>query len=212
MDKEENKEEITQKIKGKEELFFAERKKLKENEKEIVVLKEKLRRDTLELQYTEFISNRATTTQDSVYLNYVLLEAAIASYYYDIHRYKDFAAALWANKCKQAAYTIKWIVKFRPIQIKEQTKNVTTEIFDINLKFALVCGFSFLGQEIIDLIMNDKIRVDKQNETKSNEEEKDNSFYDKLLYDLRYRQLSGKKLILAFEALELVAKKTDIPN
>jgi hypothetical protein len=199
-----DKESVTQEIKDKEELFFAERKRLKEKEKEIVVLKEKLRRETLAFQYAEFISKQSTITQNSVYLNCVLLKAAITSYYYDIHRYKDFAAALWANKCKQAAYTIKWIVKFRPIQITEQTKDITNEMFDINLKFALVCGFAFLGREITDLIMNDKKRVDAQNKTKSNEE-KDSSFYDKLLYDLRYRQLSGKKLILAFEALELVA-------
>jgi hypothetical protein len=197
--------DLEQEIKDKEESLLSERKKLKEKEKEIVELKETLRKTTLGFQYKEFIAKQSKNTQDSVYLNPVLLKAAVDSYYYDIHRYKDFAAILWANKCKQAAYTIKWLVKFCPIQIKEQTKNCTGEIFDINLKFALVCGFAFLGQKITTLILDEKRKVDTQNKTKS-DEKKEGSFYDKLLYDLRYRQLSGKKLILAFEALELAVK------
>jgi hypothetical protein len=41
------------------------------------------------------------------------------------------------------------------------------------------------------------------------EQEEENSFYDSLLYDLRFRHLSGKKLILAFEALELALEEHD---
>jgi len=117
--------------------------------------------------------------------------------------YKYFSTSELANKYKQAAYTIKWLVRFRPIQIKETTKYVSEEIFDINLKFALVCGFSFLDKQLIDLIMKNKQEADVLNAKK--EGERKISFYDTLLYDLRYRQLSGKKLILALEAIALAA-------
>jgi hypothetical protein len=68
-------------------------------------------------------------------------------------------------------------------------------IMDINLIFALVCGFSFLNKESIDIIAKDK-------------KNKDQSFYDKLLYTLRYRPFSGKQLISIFEALELNANNS----
>jgi hypothetical protein len=171
-----------------------ERKKLKAREEVIIGKKVYLRQETIQKQYSLFIATQNKNTQDSVYLNLVLLKSAIESYYIDIHRYKDFSGSKWANAHKQAAYTIKWLVRFRPIQIKVTTQHISEEIFDINLKFAIVCGFAFLNKKTIDLIMRNK------------QEQKENNFYDILLYDLRYRQLSGKKLILAFEALELATK------
>jgi hypothetical protein len=192
-------------IEQEEELFFSDRKNLKAREKSIVRKKSTLREETIEKQYNLFMQKQKEGTRDSVYLNKVILKAAVTSYYYDIHKFKDFSGSEWANKNKQAAYTIKWIVKFHPIQIKENTKYITEEIFDINLKFALVCGFAFLGKEIIDLIMKNKQKTDSQIVDKENDK-KETCFYDCLLYDLRYRHLSGKKLILAFEALELAVK------
>jgi hypothetical protein len=113
-----------------------------------------------------------------------------------------FSGSKLANKFKQAAYTIKWLVRFRPIQLIKD-KHVSVEIFDINITFALICGFSFLEQKMVDLIMTNKQKVELLNKTKKESKDEEKSFYDKLVYDLRYRYLSGKKLILAFEALEL---------
>jgi hypothetical protein len=194
---------IEEEINAEEESLAKERQQLKEKENHIIREKVVLRKQTLKKQYDIFITAQNKNTQDSVYLNSVLLKSAITSYYIDIHRYKDFSGSAWANKHKQAAYTIKWLVRFRPIQTKEITEYLSEEIFEINLKFALVCGFAFLDKKVIDLIMQNKQKVDLINKTKD-EDKKENSFYDKLLYDLRYRQLSGKKLILVFEALELI--------
>ena len=187
-------------IEAEEQLLFDDRKDLKTREKNVIQKKICLQENIITEQFRLFIEMQAKNTKDSVYLNLVLLRPAIVSYYYDIHRYKDFSGSEWANKYKQAAYIIKWIVRFRPIQIKESTKHVSSEILDINIKFALFCGFAFLGKKVIDLIMINKQKAD------SDTDKKERSFYDTLLYDLRYRQLSGKKLILAFEALELVSK------
>ena len=136
--------------------------------------------------------------KNDVCLNVDLLHAAVKSYYDDIHRYKHYANAELANSIKQAAYTIKWITKFRPIQAK---KDVYVSI-DTNLRFALTCGFSFLDRELVDFIFKEKSIIDLKNRTKS-EIEIEMSFYDKLLYMLRFRQVSGKHFIAIFEALEL---------
>ena len=189
-----------------EEALALQSESLKKRDDDIITKKVELRKKTINEQYALFIASKDVDTQNFVYLNPTLLNSAITSYYLDIHRLKRFSGSLWANANKQAAYTIKWLVRFRPIQIKETTKHVSEEIYDINLKFALACGFAFLSTEVKKIILNDKINTDSQNKTKSNDEEKEYSFYDKLLYDLRYRQLSGKKLTLVFEALELAAK------
>jgi hypothetical protein len=191
---------LEKQIEAEEQQLFNDRKSLRAREKSVIQKKVDLREDTMINQYSLFIEKQAKSTQESVYLNKVILRSAIISYYYDIHRFKEFSGSEWANKYKQAAYTVKWIVRFRPIQIKESTEYVSAEIFDVNIKFALVCGFAFLGKTVTDLIMKNKKRMDLKATDK-----KGCSFYDELLYDLRYRQLSGKKLILAFEAIESVA-------
>ena len=189
----------------REESLAEEKLLLREKENSIIHDKVVLRKETVIKQFNSFIATQNKNTQASVYLNPVLLQSAIRSYYLDIHKYKDFSGSVWANKNKQAAYTIKWLVRFRPIQIKEGTKYLSEEIFDVNLKFALVCGFAFLDEKVVHLIKKNKKEVDFLNTTKK-EGEKEDSFYDRLLYDLRYRDLSGKKLILAFEAIELAFK------
>jgi hypothetical protein len=198
--------DLEQRIKDKEESIFAKKEGILEEEREVIALKTKLRKATLIPQFNKFIAKQSKDVQDSVYLNEALLHAAVGSYYYDIHRYKDFSGSKWANQNKQAAYTIKWIAKFRPIQIKEKTVNVTDSIFDINLIFALLSGFSFLDRDVVDLIMKDRVETDIHNGITEGKEHR-KSLYDKLLYLIRYKPLSGKLLIATFDALGLVCKK-----
>jgi len=188
-------------INKKEEALAIERKILKAKTESIIQEKTDIRIEDFCDYFELFKTTKSKDTQDSIYINLVLLKSAIISYYNDIYRYKDFSGSKLANKFKQAAYTIKWLVRFRPIQILEK-RHISEEIFDINITFALICGFSFLDPKMVDLIMTNKLKVDLMNKTKK-EEEKEKSFYDKLIYDLRYRHLSGKKLLLAFEAIEL---------
>ena len=195
---------IEQEIIEKEETLFKERQELRKKEKELVTLKSTLREETIREQFYKFLKKQNKNIQNSVYLNNDLLHAAIVSYYYDIRRYKEFAGSKWVNDCKKAAYTIKWIAKFRPIQIKEEeSRKITKTVFDINLIFALLCGFSFLDKSKVDLIMKNKVKADMQNKNKKENEEKVSSFYDNLLYIIRYRPLSGKQLISIFDVLEL---------
>jgi hypothetical protein len=190
---------LEQEIIDAEKSLAARRKELGQEVMSIIAKKVKLRNDTIQKQFNKFIEKR-TDLRNFVYLNDVLLNSAVKSYYYDIHKYKDFSDSMWANNHKQAAYTIKWLVRFRPVQIKENIKDLS--ISEINLRFALFCGFVFLDTKITDLIAKDKRETDLYNTGKEDDKKK-RSFLDTLLYDLRYRQLSGKKLTLVFEALQL---------
>lgn len=56
---------------------------------------------------------------NGIYLNQSLLRAAVESYYCDIYRLKFFRPVTWADACKKAAFTMKWIAKIHPVQIRQ---------------------------------------------------------------------------------------------
>ena len=176
---------------------------------EQTLLKTYLREDSIIKQFEIFKSRQPKIVKEAVYLNKGLLRFVVKSYFDDILRYKDYSGAERANSHKQAAYTIKWITKFKPIQIKEEYDNPESfneVILDINLIFALTSGFAFLDRKVIDFIAKEKKDIDNFNKSLSPEDIKDKaklSFYNKLLYNLRYRSFTGKHLTSIFEALEL---------
>jgi len=196
--------EFVQEIDKLDEEVFNAKCEIREKENELNVKKTFLREELLKQIFDKFILQKTETVRKAVYLNMGLLRFVVKSYFDDIYRYKDYSGTKLANQHKQAAYTIKWIVKFKPIQIKEEYDNEDLDnvIMDINLIFALVCGFSFLSEKSITLIAKEKERKEKKSQ----------SFYDKLLYTLRYRPFSGKQLISIFEALELSANFSGTPT
>lgn len=177
-----NSDQLENSIKNREEKLIEEKKKIKEQEREIFYEKVALREKTLTTLFEQFISKYDEPFQNCVYLNTVLLHAATKSYYFDIHRYKDFSGTKWANNHKQAAFTIKWIAKFKPIQIKSNTQHIDKNLLLVNSNFALFAGFSFLERSLVNAI--------------------DQGFYDQLVYITLYRHLSGKQLAAMFYALE----------
>jgi len=196
--------EIEKEIIDLEESIRNEKGKIRDTEDKLILEKTSLRENTLQKQFSMFIARQTELIQKAVYLNKNLLHCVVQSYYDDIHRYKDYSGSKWANNHKQAAYTIKWIVRFKPVQIKEKFDNdkLNDKIVDINSTFALVCAFSFLDRNIIDLIFKEKREIDNFKEKQKQ------SFYDRLLYILRFRPFTGKQLISIFEALELNANNT----
>ncbi|MDR0603905.1 MAG: hypothetical protein LBG80_06350 [Bacteroidales bacterium] len=204
---------LEQKIVALEDEVANAKDEIKDRLDDLIRLKSYLREISLMQQFDKFIERKADIVKKAVYLNKCLLHFVVKSYYDDIHRYKDYCGSKWVNSHKQAAYTIKWIVKFKPIQIRENYDSesvLTNEIIDINLIFALVCAFAFLDRNSVDLIFSEKKAVDNYNlslQIKNQEKEGKQSFYDKLLYNLRYRPFSGKHLIAIFESLELQCSK-----
>jgi hypothetical protein len=188
----------------KEHLFYEKQQVLIQDKEELIRLKTDLRKDTLRSIFEDFLNQQRKDIREFVYLNDALLYAAVCSYYHDVHRYKEYSGSEWINNYKQAAYTIKWIAKFRPIQIKEYAGEYSKALLDINLSFAISCAFVFMNDDVVDVIMKEKGEVDQRNKQAGSNKER--SFYDRLLYIIRYRPLSGKQLISMFETLELACK------
>ena len=87
---------------------------------------------------------------DDIYLNNALLLGSIESYFIDLNRAKAFHEIAYADAHKRAAYTIKWIVKLKPIQVL-RSKGIERKHLLANEIFALIAGLSFLEIEIHEL-------------------------------------------------------------
>lgn len=140
---------------------------IKPNEKDV-----KKRFDTLiKLYEDQFCLGIEEKYRNEIYLSKELLHCAVTAYFDDIFKYKAYAGSKYADRHKQAAYTIIWINRFRPIQLKPEAI-VSTPLLTINEAFALYAGFMFL----------DPIVISKLQE----------SFYRHLIYTLVYRELPAK--------------------
>lgn len=110
-------------------------------------------------------------------INPAILYAVATSYYFDIKRAKDFHDTTLANGYRQAAFIIKWLLRFRPIN----DTNADGRFLLVNEKFALALAFALLGI--------DPASVDKP-------------LYAHLLYSLRYRVMDEGALIAVFMAIK----------
>ena len=146
-------------------------------------IQEKDRFNSLKNQFFNFIEKNKEI-QDYVYLNEDLLNIVVGSYFDDIYRFKEYSNSNFADNHKQAAYTIKWISKIKPIQIN---KNAPPEkkILVVNSFFALFAGFSFLNENVTNTIST--------------------SYLIHLAYSTLYRNISGRQLASTLYALECCA-------
>ncbi|MBC2696710.1 MAG: hypothetical protein HF982_15825 [Desulfobacteraceae bacterium] len=87
---------------------------------------------------------------DSLYLNEALLYNAVYSYFIDLQRTKCFHNIPFADQHKKAAYTMKWITKVKPIQIKHTVDidKIDEECMQANELFAFIAGISFLDVDL----------------------------------------------------------------
>ena len=143
--------------------------------------KEESRFKTLLKAYDQLIHSFSAEFQSSLYLNKKLLACAVRSYFDDIEKFTLYSQSAFADNHKQAAYTIKWISKFRPIQILQETP-ITYESLEINGLYAIFAGFIFLGEGFWDKISP--------------------KLLDNLIYTTQYRNISGKQLATSLYILE----------
>jgi hypothetical protein len=148
--------------------------------------KEEGRYNTLLSLYEQLKSTYTGQVINSIYINKEFLACAVRSYFDDIYRFKEYSGSEYADNHKQAAYTIKWIARFRPIQIKEEVA-MTTELLTINSVYALYAGFVFLDLNISNVISQ--------------------HFFDHLIYTTQYRNLSGRQLATTLYVLECAVKQ-----
>ncbi|MDR3365915.1 MAG: hypothetical protein LBO71_02985 [Prevotellaceae bacterium] len=146
---------------------------------------ERKRFDTIKKLYDVFMEDDPCSNS-SAYLNDALLLIVVGSYFDDIYKYKLYSHSERADDHKQGAYIIKWISKIRPIQLLPN-KEITKELLFINSSFAIFVGFSFLNLNVFDAI--------------------DPHFYKHLLYEMQYRNISGKNYACLLYAIEKMASR-----
>jgi len=155
---------------------------IKANEADI-----KKRFDTLVKLYEEqFLLGLDEKYRKSLFLSKELLHCAVNAYFDDIYKYKAYAGSEYADRHKQAAYTMLWITRFHPIQIIPQAE-VDTTVLTINEAFALYAGFMFLDPIVLKKLQK--------------------PFYRHLIYTLTYRNLTGKGLATLIYLMETGATK-----
>lgn len=84
----------------------------------------------------------------STFLQKYILRNAVESYFCDLQHSKDFHDIELADRHKVAAFTIKWIVKSRPIQLIETASPNSRYILLVNEIFALMAGLIHLSADI----------------------------------------------------------------
>ena len=114
-------------------------------------------------------------------LNRIVLHNIVVSYFDDVNRHKDFHGTDRVDDVKQAAFTMKWIAKLRPIQFSCEESEVSQQILFINEIFAVRCGLSFM--KISPSNLPDQL-------------------YEDLLYTLRYRHMDERMLFVWLSTLK----------
>lgn len=123
--------------------------------------------------------------KENVYLSKELLHCAVNAYFDDICKYKAYAGSDFADCHKQVGYTMMWISRFKPIQIKENAK-IDTAYLTINESYAIYAGLMFLDPSVMRGMTQ--------------------RFYKHLVYTLTYRDLGGRGLASLFYLMEKAAK------
>ena len=108
-------------------------------------------------------------------LNRVVLFNVVVSYFHDVDRHKDFHGSERVDKAKQAAFTIKWISKLRPIQFTCKVEEASQSILYVNEMFAVRCGLAFMQLSPSAL---------------------PRQLFDDVLYALRYRPVDERMLFV----------------
>lgn len=84
----------------------------------------------------------------NTFLQRHILRSAVESYFCDLQHSKDFHDIQLADRHKVASFTIKWIVKSRPIQLSSDANPSGKYILLANEIFALTAGLIHLSGDI----------------------------------------------------------------
>lgn len=121
-------------------------------------------------------------------MNRTLLGNAVESYFLDIQRLKSFHGLQRANRYKRAGFTIKWLCRIRPIQVRGidgLDRRAQRRALLVNADFALIAA--------LNLCRIDHERIDK-------------SLVEGLLYTAHYRDAEGNVMAQMLQAVDLAAE------
>lgn len=119
----------------------------------------------------------ATGLQEKATVNQMLVGYALVNYFEDITRLKEFHHVGHVNNIKIVAYTSYWLLRAKPIQIKEVDKKLAY----VNERFVLSYILSFLERSNCGKIL------ERENAGLT-------AFTETLFYYLKYRSLSAQVL------------------
>ncbi|MDO5525401.1 MAG: hypothetical protein Q4F85_04925 [Prevotella sp.] len=128
-----------------------------------------------------FLKGLGEKYSNHLYLSKELLHCAVTAYFDDIQKFKNYAGSTYADCHKQAAYTMLWITRFKPIQLRETAKADTT-FLTINEIFAVFVGLTFLNDSVNKYMSK--------------------TFYKHLIYTLVYRNIDAKGLASLLYVME----------
>jgi len=136
---------------------------------------------------------------DKVYINEMVLLYAICDYFTDIMRLKLFHKIDRTNEVKIISYEIYWLLKRKPLQIKNDSK----ELVYVNEQFALSRIIHYISndeEKSLFIIGNDKLDF----------------FINTLFYYLKYRPFDAQALemfLISFNAGKIFAQEQkDVDN
>lgn len=128
------------------------------------------------------------------YIHQMALTHAIMDYFSDVQRLKDYQEIEHINEIKIKAYETFWLLKRKPIQLKEQLED--DRLLYVNEKFLLTRLTSFLLDSEINIPMIGENSIAFKN------------FLNTLYYYLKFRKCDAQSIelmLLAFKAGQLVA-------
>lgn len=130
--------------------------------------------------------------EDSLYINESILQQVILDYFADIYRLKNFHKIEHANITKIIAYEIFWILRRKPIQLKE------------------ACDIVFPNESFLTVFVAHELLVPDETEPLSQEQEEVFlKFLSHFNYHLKYRNVDKQCLeamLMAFETAKHMGK------
>jgi hypothetical protein len=129
---------------------------------------------------------KASSYLGNCHINRALLFSAVESYYTDIDRIKCFHDISLTDEHKKAAFSMKWLIKFRPIQLSLECDDKIIKRGDIlvNERFAIYIGLNLLNIGLKD--------IDKLSD----------KYLENMCYNLRFREVDGMILSSMMYLLE----------
>lgn len=149
------------------------------------VIKNRLKQLLMEMD--NFIKSNGL--QDIAFVHQMALNHAVMDYFSDIQRLKEYQKIEHINDVKIKAYETFWILKRKPIQLKEQLKD--DKWLYVNEKFLLARLAAFLLREDINIPLTGQ------------KKESITQYLDTLYYYLKFRKTDAQAIelmLLAFEA------------
>lgn len=127
------------------------------------------------------------------YIHQMALTHAVMDYFSDVQRLKEYQQIEHVNEIKIKAYETFWLLKRKPIQLKEQIED--DRLLYVNEKFLLTRLTSFMLDSEINMPIVEEKSIAFKN------------FLNTLYYYLKFRRCDAQSIelmLLAFKAGQLV--------